>query len=333
MANSMLSADPELDFIVRASDPGNASVDASRVTDWQRAIALAVAHRVYPRVAEHAAPCFPNELRHELHDLVQTNARAALRNLMRTREVAALLHSSGIETIVLKGPLLARELYGDFALRAAGDVDILVRDADLLRACQLLDTHGYTHHTPISERSLARHRRRQHDVSFAHPADNSLIELHADVAQPHYGYRFDLGEWWSSRRPVPVGDAELWTLGPEHGYLMAAIHAAKHRWERLDLICDLAVYRRRELDWGKVYMTAADAWMLSAIRTGEEVAAAFFEEGNQMSHATQMVVEKVVAGEQFGRLAGAALDLRLRERTSDRARYLWRRALSASSKV
>ena len=333
MANSLLSADPELEFIVRASDPRTTNVDASKVIDWQRALDLALAHRVYPRVAEFAADSFPVNLGRTLRDRAQTNARAALHNLMRTREVVDLLREKGIDSIVLKGPLLARALYRDYALRVAGDVDLLVRDVDVMRACEALDVAGYRHHTPISPRSLSRHRRTQHDVAFAHPTDDTLIELHADAAQPHYGYRVDLPGWWERRQPARVGDSELWTLGPEDGYVMTAIHAAKHRWERLDLICDLAVYRRMDLNWAAIYESAAEAWMLSAIRTGEAVASAFFDRGSEFCGAAAAVAKKVIAGERFGRWGGVELDLRLRERGRDRANYLWRRLLSAKLKV
>jgi hypothetical protein len=333
MANSSLFADPNFAFVVRATAQHPSEADARAVTDWSRVLDIALEQRVYPRVALHASTLFPPEHRDELRVHAQENARAALHNIARTSEAVGLLASRGVESIVLKGPLLSRFLYGDVARRVAGDIDLLVQEKDLLRACEALASHGYGHDLPINAKSLARHRRREHDVAFFDPVGGTRIELHADIAQPHYGIGFDLSDWWTARRKEAVGRTEVWVLGPEHGYLLTAVHAAKHRWECLDLVADLAGYRKIALDWARIYAEAAKAWQLRAVRTGETLASGLLVSDTPLHGTAAIAARKIAAAQGYSRKEGALFDLDLRERTRDRVHYLWRRFLSAKLKL
>ena len=63
-----------------------------------------------------------------------------------TREltrISALLENNGVCVIPWKGPILAAAAYGDVALRQFGDLDILVREQDAMRAKDLLLASGY----------------------------------------------------------------------------------------------------------------------------------------------------------------------------------------------
>jgi len=51
--------------------------------------------------------------------------------------------SEGIATLVIKGPVLAVQAYGDPAIRSYGDLDLLVRQADIRRATELMSAAGY----------------------------------------------------------------------------------------------------------------------------------------------------------------------------------------------
>jgi hypothetical protein len=330
--SSLLSVDPELAFVVGASGPA-ARPDPALVRYWERVVQLAVRHRVFPRVWNAASSYFPPAQAETLRLLARQNARAALLNLARTIEVARLLRDHSIEPIVLKGPLLSYQLYGQYAARVSGDIDLLVAPAELLPAAEALAEAGYQHHTPITAGALARHLKSQHDIAFAHPVEQTLVELHVDIAQPHYGYRVDLDRWREERQCVQVGGAELAVLSREHAYLLAGLHAAKHRWDRLDLIADMAAYGQIALDFGKIEAEASQAWMLRAIRTGQALVALFYGDAAPPTGVVRDVSSKVVASQKFGRLGGLWLDLRLRERTRDQGRYLLRRLLSAKLRV
>ena len=80
----------------------------------------------------------PRSVRERLGGLAKINA---FRNTLLTEElvrVLKLLADAGIPTIPLKGVTLAQSLYGDPALRACVDLDILVPRSMVARAFNLL---------------------------------------------------------------------------------------------------------------------------------------------------------------------------------------------------
>jgi hypothetical protein len=62
---------------------------------------------------------------------------------LATLRVAAALEAAGVPNVPLKGPLLARALHGDPAMRYSLDIDVLVARADLGRAAATLAPLGW----------------------------------------------------------------------------------------------------------------------------------------------------------------------------------------------
>ena len=65
-------------------------------------------------------------------------ARESFQRLQALAEVSEALDRAGIRMISMKGPLLALEAYGDPSLRTSRDLDVMVPEADLRRAGELL---------------------------------------------------------------------------------------------------------------------------------------------------------------------------------------------------
>lgn len=333
MANSRPFADPELQLLIDACAPVAREPVAAAGLDWPRVVRLARAHRVYPRVWARYAPRFPEESAIAMRTLVAENSLRALRNIAHTIELVRGLRAAGIPAIVLKGPLLAHDLYGDVALRVAGDVDILVREADFSAAAAVLAGQGFRPETALTPQALNKLRRRQHDLGFTHPEDNSLIELHADIAQPHYGFQVDLEAWWNRRRDRALAGEQLCTLSPEHAYLLSALHAARHRWHRLDLAGDVAAHLQLGIDRAVIQREAREAWLLRHVDVGEEIAAWLFWEKLPLRYPARKAIAQMITTKEFSRMGGIRFDLALRPRAVEKARYIARRLLSAKLEV
>lgn len=108
-------------------------------------------------------------------------------------EAAATLAAGGVESTLIKGMSYIGDLYSDPAVRPMGDVDLLVRPAQMRRAAELLEGIGYADGTPGGPSSV------HHAWQLFHCDTRRSIDLHQNIVQP-WRSRIDLGEVWGRTR-------------------------------------------------------------------------------------------------------------------------------------
>ena len=119
--------------------------------DWTKLIALALHHRVAPALLApltQASVCslVPGEI---LAALQHYGSATKERNRYLASELGTILSAladAGVSALPFKGVLLAEMLYGDLGQRPPGDLDFLVRQRDVTRACDVLVSRGYRHY-------------------------------------------------------------------------------------------------------------------------------------------------------------------------------------------
>jgi putative nucleotidyltransferase-like protein len=115
-----------------------------------------------------AAPWgFTGAVREQTH---ASREAGALLELMTLR-IASALEAVGVTNVPLKGPLLARALHGDPAMRSSRDIDVLVARADLGRAADALAALGWR-----PDRDAARNPVLH--LCLVHPGGLPDVELH-----------------------------------------------------------------------------------------------------------------------------------------------------------
>jgi len=118
-----------------------ASVDHPRLAEHlerQRLVALVCSRLSSSEVTE-----LPTWLRSAADSITTQNRRRALMLEATLLDAVTRLERESIESVPLKGPWLARDLYGDVGVRPATDVDLLVRGTQLDRARDVLVRAGY----------------------------------------------------------------------------------------------------------------------------------------------------------------------------------------------
>lgn len=158
--------------------------------DWQRLYELSVKTGLFPALckkllrlkAQNIPPAFLSQLK----NLYLINLR---RNIILEQElfkVLAYFREANIPVAPLKGPVLARYIYGDIALRRAPcDLDLLVKREDFEDAEKILSMAGYQ--TGFKNRTVFQ---RNYEMKYSgqlqfinkDPAGNNLlIEAHLDI--------------------------------------------------------------------------------------------------------------------------------------------------------
>ncbi len=236
-----------------------------RAPAWDRLLTLAQAHGTFPLLFRHlhttCADLVPravgDELRGRFHAL-------AWRNLLLEKELVSLLdrlQGRGIPVVPFKGPVLAAVAYGHPALRVFGDLDILVREADVLRAKDFLVAEGYGLEPDLSDAEAAALLTvgQEHHFTLVRPESPVPVELHWRVIQRCYALPLDEGGLWARLEPVTLGGVKVPSFAAEDLLLLLCAHGAKHAWCRLCLVSDLdgLIRSRPGLDWAGVLARAA----------------------------------------------------------------------------
>ena len=114
---------------------------------WERLVTLALYHRVFPLVQWNlrrlGVEGIPSSVAERLGAYFDRNR---FRIMGLTAELLALakkFDSAGVRAVWLKGPALASAVYGNVALRPAGDLDVLVDPGGVPAALEILKNRGY----------------------------------------------------------------------------------------------------------------------------------------------------------------------------------------------
>jgi hypothetical protein len=138
----------------------------------------------------------------------------------RLVEVVDLLESAGVPARVLKGLALAHLDYPDPQMRPTGDVDLLVRGADLDAADELLRATGARRTDPDPRPGYAAIVGK--GATFA--STKGEIDLHRLLVWGPLGVRLDPERLWQFDRPFTIGDRTLRTLSLPDTLLHACCH-------------------------------------------------------------------------------------------------------------
>jgi hypothetical protein len=242
-----------------------------RSADGSRLLVLAEEHGVIG----HLAAC----LRGFQEDLVTPEIRQQLADRQRaqnfltlrlTAELFRLLErfaSARIAALVVKGPVLAMQAYGDPAMRSYGDLDLLVRQRDIRRATELMIAAGYQAAVPLRAIDAGKI---PGQYLFSKPDSKLLVELHNDFTLRYFPRRLPIEEFFARQIRVRLDTYEVPALSVEDELVLICIHGAKHFWERLIWIADVAalVSRQSSIDWDRALESAKAVGAERMLHTG-----------------------------------------------------------------
>jgi hypothetical protein len=245
--DSPLNREAELLILCASPSPGPEREARIRALvesglDWPRAVHLSLMQSVMPllyrllnsRLSGSIAANAAEDLRREFYG-------HSLRSLHLARELARIssrLESGGVEPIAVKGPALAMAAYGDVTMRQFSDLDLLVRPGEMPRAAEILSGEGYR---PRAGYDVAdRERPGMFEIAMVRDGLIGEIDLHWRLVPPYLPFALDGEFLWERAVRVTIAGASVRTLDPADHLLYLCAHGAKHGWEALSGISDLA---------------------------------------------------------------------------------------------
>jgi hypothetical protein len=242
---------------------------------------LVVSHGVIPLVywnlKEIDPEAVPESVLAQLKGVFQANAT---RNLFLTQELLnllALFAEKKIAVLPIKGPVLTAMVYGNLAFRSFCDLDLLVREQDVLLARELLFARGYQPHGQLGTSREATYVRSHRAFNFDRADGQAAVDLQWRLAvhwQMRASVRLDLDSLWKRMVPFKVAGTRVSSPSPEDLLLILCMHGSNHGWRELKQTCDVAELIRRypDLDWEELVTRAKALGMVRVLYLGLRLA-------------------------------------------------------------
>ena len=329
-----------------------ASFDARRLTDlllqpldWSLLVSLAEAHCILTLVGARIQECgessVPPEIRQKLRDGHRTQA---LSTLSMTAELFRLLERfarADIATLAIKGPALSVRCYGDPGIRQYSDLDLIVRDRDIRHSTEVMMGLEYEPHVPLKAIDAGKI---PGEYVFTRVKEKLRVEFHTEHTFRYHPRPLPVEDLFKRQIRVSFDAHEVPALSAEDELILISIHGAKHFWERLIWIADVAalVSRKPEIDWERVTLAAREIGAERMLHVGlrlaadllgaplpEKIAAAVQSNKSAVRLAVQVLRWLPMAGEATPKLfTRAAFRMRMRGGLLSAPAYLLRLSLS-----
>jgi hypothetical protein len=310
--------------------------------DWNEFLRLAEHHGVLPLAArnltEHGRG-LPPQIEHALRSGYEANLRRSLRFTAELARIMQHFDRRQLRAVPFKGPVLAQSVYGDPGIRNFSDLDFLISPADFGQAKHALAEIEYFPSADIRPAVERLWLQTGYERSFDGAAGKNLVELQWALLPRFYAIDLEVEDLLARAVRAVVGGCEVPALFPEDSLLMLCLHAAKHLWTRLIWLCDISeTLRTQTVDYSLVFTRAR------ALGVARILGVSFWLVKNVLRSKLPDGAEEMIAGdprvaalgtvfaERLARGTGYDFEsteyfrliLKLRERRSDRWRYLWR---------
>ncbi|WP_137790997.1 nucleotidyltransferase family protein [Bacillus sp. E(2018)] len=217
--------------------------------DWNEFYDLLLHHRtfsfLYGKLKDQ--PHVPQKIKQRLERMYKHFTFEMLHLTREMTTIHTMFQRQGIHTLFLKGPVLAKDLYGDLSLRTSSDLDVLVPIEELEHVHTLLAQDGYVKDDYIRS-VLGDWKWRHHHVAYHHPVKNIKLEVH---------WRLNPGPWkepsfqelWTRKEACLFANEPLYRLGNEDLFLFLLSHGARHGWSRARWLLDIAFLVDKEMNF------------------------------------------------------------------------------------
>ncbi|NGM85587.1 nucleotidyltransferase family protein [Paenibacillus sp. 7124] len=227
--------------------------DLFREADWEEFVKLALHHRVYPNLyprMKNLGEAVPGEVTGCLFAHYSRNTFQMLHLSAEMEFLDGELARRNIRALFLKGPVIAKDLYGDISMRTSCDLDLLIPLVELSGAEVMLTSLGYIKddyiHTVLNDWKW-----RHHHTTFTHPKKGVKVELHWRL-NPAPSGEPDFEELWERRRLSKLTGRPVAYLGKEDLFLFLVSHGARHGWSRLRWLLDIKQLLLQRPDAGRL---------------------------------------------------------------------------------
>ncbi|MBS1842017.1 MAG: nucleotidyltransferase family protein, partial [Acidobacteria bacterium] len=224
---------------------------------WKELVSLAEEHGVLAQLdagVRAANGNIPGEIDVSLRQRHRAQLMFTLSMTAELFRILETLRAARVESIVVKGPVLSMRAYGDPGLRQYADLDFLIRARDIVAATRALNEFAYEGDVPMEAIEAGKI---PGEYLFLRPGTKLLVELHTEHTFRYFPRPLPIEDYFARRTDVPLDGHQVPALSAEDEFVLICIHGAKHFWERLMWLADVAAMASDcQLDWKMVKESA-----------------------------------------------------------------------------
>lgn len=273
-------APPDWVALLKLAAPRSNPEDLPRLfdhfLDWSALLQRAENHGLVPLIAERVGnidldhTLLPVRVRDSLREQRRSQIILSLRLTAELFRVIDRLGEVGIEALLTKGPALAVRCYGDPSMRQYADIDLIVREGDIRRTTRVMLDLAYEPRVPLTAIDA---KKTPGEYVFFKDRTDLFVEFHTERTFRYHPRPLQIDRLFGQRTSIVIDGHHVPVLSVEDELVLICVHGAKHFWERLMWIVDVAaLISRQSLDWCRALAVAKEVGAQQILRLGLRLA-------------------------------------------------------------
>ena len=352
-SNWRIGLRPERELILCCAHTRLDNATAGRIREilrgplsWSDAMACAFDHHIDPFLYENLKlagnDLVPPAWLASIRDTTRKSGGMAVLYFAELLRIYEIFEAEGVPLIPFKGPVLSWLAFGNLTRRRFLDLDFFVPQKHMPRAAALLKSAGYEGKFDRLDEQTGKVGVVPGQYGFYREASRTLVELHTEQTLRYFPVPLDFEKMSRRLLTVEISGRKLRTFSIEDTLVMLCVHGAKHFWERLGWIVDVAeLIVAQPVDWPLIMRIAAKlkstrllllGFFLAHDLLNAPVPETILERARRDSNVQWLAarVEGELAGgasPHMGVLPRAAFRLRSRDGAVDAVRHMLRLAM------
>lgn len=260
---------PELELVYCCALPHLDEAATGRVREilrgplsWSDVMATALDHHiesfVYENLALAGGGLVPEAWLTNLRESARKAGGMAVLFFSELLRIQEIFDSQDVPLIPYKGPVLGWLAYKSLTQRRFVDLDFFTPQNDIPRATELLSSAGFASKNDRPEELQGRAGYVPGQYAFFREATRTQVELHTERTLRYFPVPLDFEKMSRRMITVELCGQRIRTFSIEDTLIMLCVHGAKHFWERLSWVLDVAeLIAVQPIDWDHTLRIAA----------------------------------------------------------------------------
>ena len=283
--------------------------------EWQMLVERSTFHRIVIPLSEFVKRNHITVPEEQKASLQKETHKVSVRMLSLATEIVNLsrdFNQKNRPFIFLKGPVLCKQIYGDFITKDSRDIDLLIQESEIDYFTKILIKRGYKLLYPyrsLNGKQKLYFRKYNNQLSFYNSATKIQVEIHWRLFANKHLLTLSFNEIVENSSKLKVATEELLVFSADQLILYLCIHGAKHKWYKLYWLLELSfLLKSKTIDYTKLIELANEKDVMRPLIQGLYLSkllfATHFPDDLQKVYEKDAVLKSLVSEVHEGLLSG-----------------------------